>query len=283
VKDAIIYRAREVNPLVTREVTRLAQEVPSNEIFIVCYRPEYESAQHSTPGKVYNYGQRDLHSLPYPEKLCKVDWANPSKKPRSEYGSEAFFYNLEYGHHDLPVLKFFLDQPGFDRYWLIEDDVRCSESWTPVFEELNASNADLLMTAVQNFSEVPTWHWWTHMKTGKDVLPVARRVKGFLPFCRMSAACLQAIDEKYRQGWCGHYEVTWSNIALASGLTIEDIGGEGSYTPAERRGRYYSCTMGNPYLFPGTFIFRPPFHEMGESAFGKGVTPNYILWHPVKA
>jgi hypothetical protein len=166
---------------------------------------------------------------------------------------------------------------------VIEDDVRCSESWTGVFNELGASQADLLMTVVQDYPEWPNWYWWTHMITGTEALPLQKRVKGFLPFCRLSAACVEAIDRKYREGWGGHYEVTWANIARVSGLTIEDIGGQGKYTPLERRGQYYSCTVGDPTLFPGSFIFRPAFQDTGESEFGKGETQRGILWHPVKA
>jgi hypothetical protein len=35
-------------------------------------------------------------------------------------------------------------------------------------------------------------------------------------------------------------------------------------------------------LFPGTFVYRPPFYDMGVSEFGKDVTPHTMLWHPVK-
>jgi hypothetical protein len=282
VRDAIIYRARQVTPVVQREIARLARDLPDLKIFIVCYDPNYQSALHSTPGKIYCYGQRDLHSLPYPQKLCGVNWANPTSRPPSEPMDQRFFRKMEMGHQDLPVLKFFLDHPDFDGYWVIEDDVRCSGPWSDIFTELAQASADLLITAVQNHSEVPYWHWWDHMVTGNDKLPLDQRVKGFLPFCRLSAACLQALDRKYRQGWGGHYELTWPSVALASGLRVEDIGGEGSYTPAGRRGRFYACTLGSWHLFPGTFVYRPAFHDMGVSEFGKNVTSCTMLWHPVK-
>jgi hypothetical protein len=281
-RDAILYRARKVTRVVQREIDRLAYDLPDLSIFVVCYDPAYQSVLHSTPGRVYCYGQRDLHKLPYPQKLGDVDWADPTSQPASEPVDMRFFRRMERGHQDLPVMKFFLDHPDFDRYWVIEDDVRCSGPWSDTFTDLERSRADLLMAAVQHYSEVPNWQWWTHLVTGDDASVLDQRVKGFLPFCRLSAACLEAIDRKYRQGWGGHYEVTWPTVALASGLTIEDIGGEGSYTPAERRGRHYVCTLGSWHLFPGTFVYRPPFHDMGDSKFGKEVTSYTMLWHPVK-
>jgi len=280
--DVILYRARKASPVVAREVDRLVRELPDLKTFVVCYQPEYESARHSMQGSVYRYGQKDLHALPYPQKLSAIDWSDPKSRPPLEADSKKFFRAMEWGHQDLPVMKFFLDHPEFDRYWVIEDDVRYSGSWTDIMGELAQSSADLLMTVVQNYSEYPQWHWWKFLITGGEVLPIERRVRGFFPFFRVSAACLQSIDQKYRQGWGGHYEVSWPSIARASGLSIEDIGGEGSYTPPERRGRFYTCTSRNGSLFPGTFIYRPPLHDTGISEFAKDLTPHGMLWHPVK-
>jgi hypothetical protein len=283
VTDAIVYRARQVNPIVQREIDRLARELPNIRIFVVCYQPDYQSAVHSTTGKVYCYGQKDLHGLPYPQKLCEIDWMNPALRPPSKPPDKKFVRNMEWGHQDLPVMKFFLEQPDFDRYWIIEDDVRCSGPWADVFDDLARSKADLLMTVVQNYRENPAWYWWNYIVTGDELLPLEQRVKGFLPFCRLSAACLRAVDQTYRHGWGGHYELTWASIAHASALSIEDIGGEGSYTPPERRGRFYTCTSTSGTLFPGTFVYRPPFHDMGVSEFAKNVMPHSMLWHPVKS
>ena len=281
-KQAILYRARKVEPVVQREVGRLCADLPEVSVFVVCYHPEFRSDVDSIPGSLYLYGQRDLHRLPYPNKLCQVDWDNPTRRPNGPEQSERFLLAMEYGHQDLPVLKFFLDHPEFEHYWLIEDDVRWSGSWADIFAELSNSSADLLATAVQNYSEEPGWYWWKHVETGTETLPIRLRVKGFFPFCRLSRAFLGAVDQKYRQGWGGHYEVSWPSIARCSTLSIEDIGGHGTFTPPERRGRFYTCTTGTPYLFPGTFVYRPAFRDTGVSEFGKGVTPDCMLWHPVK-
>ncbi len=281
-KNVILYRARCLTPTVEREIERLSRDLPEFDLFVVCYLPEYDLARDSDPGRVYCYGQRDLHTLPYPGKLCSVDWENPDIRPQQEMGNGKFFRNMEPGQHDLPILRFFLDRPHFDRYWVIEDDVRCSGPWSDIFGELAQSKADLLMTVVQRYAENPRWKWWPFLVTGGEQLPARRLVKGFTPFCRLSAACLQAIDEKYRQSWGGHYEVSWPTIACGAGLSIEDIGGKGSYTPRKRRGRFYSSTNENWSLFPGTFIFRPAFCESGDGEFGKDITPQTMLWHPVR-
>lgn len=282
-KNAILYRARSVTPIVQREIDRLSRELPDFKLFVICFQPEYDSARDSHHERVFCYGQRDLHTLPYPGKIAPIDWAQPLSRPQSETENGKYFRDMVPGQHDLAIMRFFLDHPDFDRYWTIEDDVRCSGPWTDIMGELGQSNADLLMTIVQKYSEKPNWDWWNSLNTGSDTVPTRRRIRGFTPFCRLSAACCRAIDAKYRQGWGGHYEVTWPTIADTSGLSIEDIGGEGSFTPRKRRGRLYTSSNKNFCLFPGTFIFRPAYHDTGKSEFGHGIIDETTLWHPVKS
>ncbi|MGB0063271.1 MAG: hypothetical protein WBP85_02405 [Terracidiphilus sp.] len=282
-KDAILYRARSLNPIVQREIDRLSRELPDFRLFVICFQPEYESARDSDREKVFYYGQRDLYTLPYPGKLSSIDLDQPLSRPPSEAGNGKYFREMEPGQHDLALMRFFLDHPDFDRYWMIEDDVRCSGPWTDIIGELAQSKADLLMTIVQKYREKPHWYWWNTLNTAGETVPPSRRIRGFTPFCRLSAACCRAIDQKYRQGWGGHYEVTWPSIARASGLSIEDIGGRGSFTPRKRRGRLYTSSNLADCLFPGTFVFRPAYQDTGKSEFCDDILHETMLWHPVKS
>lgn len=282
-RDAILYRARSLTPIVQREIDRLSRELPDFKLFVICFQPEYESARDCDHEKVFRYGQRDLHTLPYPGKIAPIDWTQPLSPPQSETGSGKYFREMVPGQHDLAIMRFFLDHPDFDRYWTIEDDVRCSGPWTDIIGELAQSKADLLMTIVQTYRQHPYWNWWNTLHTGEENVPTRRRIRGFTPFCRLSAACCRAIDLKYREGWGGHYEVTWPTIAHASRLSIEDIGGKGSFVPRKRRSRFYTSSNGRKYLFPGTFIFRPCYQDAGTSEFGNELFPETMLWHPVKS
>ena len=68
------------------------------------------------------------------------------------------------------------------------------------------------------------------MSAGGEDVPLERRVKGFMPFCRLSHNLLAACDARYREGLSGHSEVIWPTIASLAGLLLEDIGGSGSFT-----------------------------------------------------
>src|SRR5262249_43118806 len=152
-------------------------------------------------------------------------------------------------------------RPDYDYYWIIEYDVRFSGAWPDLLADLSTSGADLLCTTMQTWTENPNWAHWNTLTTGGEDVPPERRVKGFMPFCRLSRALLAACDARYRRGWSGHSEVLWPTIASLAGLRLEDIGGNGGFTPVERRGRYYQNTPSEWSQFPGTFVYRPCFAD----------------------
>ncbi len=262
--DVIIYRTRDVNDAVTREIARLRAEAPDCQVVVVAYQDKYLPGDSEPEKSVFRYGRGDLESLPYPRKVKSVDWKHPT------------------GHHDLPVLKYFQDNPGFDYYWVIEDDVRWSGNWQDFFADLGKSRADFLGTAMQRRAANPNWHWWTTLETGGETVAPEHMVKCFGPVIRASAAGLRAIDAKYRAGWTGHFELIWPTACMAAGLAAEDIGGTGEFTPQDRRDRFYMNNVETWHLFPGTFVFRPAFAETGESRYGSGFFSRSMLWHPIK-
>ncbi len=91
---------------------------------------------------------------------------------------------------------------------------------------------------------------------------------------RASRAAMAALDAAYRAGWTGHCEGAWPTFATRAGLSLADLGGDGPFTPARLRGRFYSNTPGDLYLAPGSFVFKPVLHRVGSK--------RDMLWHPVK-
>ena len=269
--DAVLFRAHAHTPASERELKRLAGELGgAYDVWLVGYCLTSGQLDEFHYDRTLAYQQADLVALAYPGKFADVDWQNPV------------------GHNDLPVMKFFQDHPGYERFWIVEYDVRFSGPWSTLFSDLASSSADILSTTVQTYTENPAWHHWAFIRTGEDTVPLGRMVKGFMPFSRLSRAALAAIHERYRAGWSGHYEGTWATIASLRGLAIEDIGGSGSFVPPRRRGMYYSNASLDPDLSPGTFVYRPPFAEEELSASSPmameiaRISPG-VLWHPVKS
>lgn len=212
------------------------------------------------------YSEAEITGLPYHYERPKLKWAGSG------------------WHNDFPVLKFFLEQRSYEYYWIIEYDVRFTGPWPVIFSDLATSGADLLCTTLQTLDEHPDWYLWPTLSTGGDHVPPWQRIKGFMPFCRISRAALAAVDHAYRRGWGGHYEATWPTISRRADLLIEDIGGNGSFVPPDRRGKYYSCTPNEWSHFPGTFIWRPIYAESKMfDPFRRPIVPGgNTLWHPVK-
>lgn len=260
--EAVLFRTHRFNPMIHREIDRLRSEVTDCDHYVVGYLKGKAAIVALPDDTCRMYRRPDLIELPYPNKTIFVDWNNPT------------------GDNDLPVLAFYRENKGHDFYWIVEYDVRCAGSWATLFAELRSSDADYLGTTIQDFDQNPRWAWWhtlVNAPTG-----ALQRVRCFSPFCRLSNAALSAIDQWYRDGGAGHYELTWPSICKAKGLRIEDIGGNGRYTPERWRGQHYSNTPLAPSLSPGTFVFRPAFKDdaiLSES-LKFGDCP--VLWHPIK-
>lgn len=262
-REAILYRTHIENPMIRREIDRLRSEVADCDHFAIGYLKGAEAGL-VLPDRTHRmYRRGDLADLPYPNKAIFVDWARPV------------------GDNDLPVLAFYREQPGYDFYWIVEYDVRYTGHWGTLLSELRSSDADYLGTTIQDYDENPRWVWWRTLVNAPT--GALQRVRCFSPFCRLSNRGLSAIDQWYREGGAGHYEMTWTSICKTKGLRIEDIGGHGRYTPERWQGQHYSNTPLQPTLSPGTFVFRPDFRDDLVAMHGlkRGGGPK--LWHPVKS
>ncbi len=253
-KQAILYRAHQINDRILQEVARLKAELPAYDIAIVGYTG---SIRIGTPldVPVHLYGLSDLRSLPFGDKLVPL------------------YADSTVGMNDLPVLMFFREHAEYDYYWVIEYDVRYTGDWSALFSELSVSRADLLCTHLQSYAGEPEWWWWPTLRRRGVALPENDRMKGFMPFARLSRKLLQRIDAAYQDGWTGHYEATWPSIGRTAGLVLEDIGGEGPFTPGRWRCKHYrrggaETTFTDQPAFPER-VFEQPIREA-------------LLWHPVK-
>jgi hypothetical protein len=83
------------------------------------------------------------------------------------------------------------------------------------------------------------------------------RICCFMPIFRVSQAGMQAMDRAYRQGWSGHCEVTWPTLINHAGLRVEDIGDDGEFVAKGNRNRFYTNTLDDANLSPGSMVFRP--------------------------
>ena len=189
--------------------------------------------------------------------------------------------NMMEGYLDVPIIAAAL-RTGADYVWACKYDVDWSGDWAGFFRAFADNEADLLTTTVRTRRETPDWHYW-----GAAAAPAAAGaqdgwLRAFHPIMRLSRRLMECYAEEVgRPGWEGHYEWLLPTIAQAHGLTFEDIGGEGPFCPAARRGLFYSNSAREWLLSPGTFVWRPSLDRYAWER-GSDRAPS-MLYHPVKS
>lgn len=180
------------------------------------------------------------------------------------------------GHPDLITLAFWRAHPDFDRYWVIEYDVRFSGRWDTLLAAFADNDADFLSTSLRRRPDQPLWPYWDSLRAPGDRPPPdgMEQLCAFTPIYRVSAAGMAAMDRAYRAGWSGHIEVAWPSLIRAAGLTVEDLGGQGPFVAPANRGRFYFNTPLTQNMGPGSLVFRPARTRAGRQ--------RDLLWHPVK-
>jgi hypothetical protein len=258
--SVILFRVHEDVDLYRDALAKLRAELPTYRVEVVSYL-KHKTAATGVFDRGYIVDAADIARLPYEVRLSGFNPDDPT------------------AYNELPVMHFFRANPGYDYYWIVEYDVHCAGRWSALFEALATSSADLLGTTIMDRSESPDWWHWSHLHWGDAPLPLEACVRAFMPFGRVSRAALTAIDAAYVDGLTGHPEGGWPTVCRMRGLTIEDIGGDGPYTPERWKNKHYWNTRGDPWLAPGSFIYRPVMSmaEIDDSA------PPPMLWHPIKA
>jgi hypothetical protein len=168
-----------------------------------------------------------------------------------------------------------------DHLWVCEYDVDVAGRWDDVLGRFADNEADLLTTTVMWRREQRRWPWWKEA-TAPDEIRRRQWVRSLNPFMRVSRRLLEVYPQAMAdERWAGHYEFTLATAALAAGLVVEDLGGEGSFVPPGRERTTYvgRSPAGRPDDL--TFGFRPVrehyFHERPEEFEQPG-----LVYHPVK-
>jgi hypothetical protein len=135
-------------------------------------------------------------------------------------------------------LKEFLESE-VEYLWIAEDPVYLDGNWESFFHDFDQLKVDLLATEIRTRAEDPDWTWWSSLKDEEEPAPADTGIAALLPLIRLSRPAAEAIMAGIAAGWNGHREALVPTLVHRAGLTIEDIGGSGGFTPEERKGRWY--------------------------------------------
>ena len=168
-----------------------------------------------------------------------------------------------------------------EHLWVMEYDVDFAGRWGDLFASYADSDADLLTALLTYRTLYPDWTHW-HRATAPAWVAEPRMVLGLHPLMRLSRDLVNWYPTAMADAaWGGHYEFTLPTSALAAGARIEDLGGDGPFTPPQRRGHAYAVRTPGAPPSGSTFGFRPVrpfyFHEAPEQFDRLD-----LLYHPVK-
>ncbi len=123
--------------------------------------------------------------------------------------------------------------------WVIDERVLFESDIAEFQGDFDHNPADLLATSIRTQAEDPDWNWWPGLESPEVVSWHDRAVAALLAILRINRHAAEAILLGLSQGWKGHPEALIPTLVNCAGLKIEDIGGSGSFTPLERKGRWY--------------------------------------------
>ncbi len=258
--NVVLYMTHYFSQDIVAGYLKLREQVPENCEVVVLYdntRSSFDRKLLPNDAQVYLFSESHIQNFKYPVK----NYIHPGK---------IFPMDVDY-----VFLDFFHHSPHYDYYWVVEYDVQFTGDWRVIFEHFAPSTRDLLATNIHRYAVFPGWPVWKTLRMSDDQrVSQADWVRAFFPFCRFSRLALETIDSAYQQGWAGHYEVSIGTLLLRAGLSIEDFGGQGEFVKSGNENRFYTSTVTNKFLSPGTFIYRPLKYKVGNL--------ENKLWHPVK-
>jgi len=180
------------------------------------------------------------------------------------------------GNNHFPLLKYYLEYPDFEYYWLIENDVRFIGDWNFFFDSFGKLTHDFISSHIRDYPQEPDWYWWDSFRSDGQVPGHSNYVRSFNPIYRISNAALKCVHNLLIDGWQGHHEVLIPTILKYLNYKILDFGGNGPYVMKDFYERFYvDCTENDQgILDTGSMRWRPVINK-DELILNK-------LFHPCK-
>ncbi|MDR6784088.1 hypothetical protein ABIE26_002523 [Pedobacter africanus] len=172
------------------------------------------------------------------------------------------------GSNHFPILKFHLDNPNYDYYWCIEDDIVFNGEWSSFFNQVTKKvEYDFISCFITRYEDRinQDWEWWSNFsKTGEEI-NLNNLIMSFNPIYSISNRAAKFLNQSLKDGWVGHHEVLMPTLLFLNKFKIKDFGGNGKFVPPGFKDKFYTDE---------THLWRPLF-EAPENLLNK-------IYHPVK-
>lgn len=140
---------------------------------------------------------------------------------------------LFYGNVMLAYMTFFLNHYNFEYYWFVEWDVAYSGNWSYLCSKHDSNDADYISYSfMTNTSVEPGWfhngQW--NFKTISN-FKQEELVKTFNPIMRLSKRALDHLDDVFKNGNSGFYEIFLGSVLKRDGYRLDGFLEHGDLTP----------------------------------------------------
>lgn len=173
------------------------------------------------------------------------------------------------GH--FPLFWFMKNNPDYEHYWVIEDDVRFTGNWMTLFGHM-PYDYDFISSHLRLESRDSGWAWINSFlyENGQEVPDNEyQKVASFNTIYRLSNKAMKYLAEKYSiDKYRGHHELTMATLLYNNNFKIGDFGPVG--------GNFMIPNLPYPYYTADTNRFRPIFVNLNE------LVELNTIYHPIK-
>ena len=195
-KTAILFKTHFINRFIRSRYQKLLDSCPDSDVWFLLNGDEVPNAKYDWIKRLFVYNSQKVRECGYPFK--------------------DFWFCAHY-----PALLFYLENPGYDYYWMIEYDVDYTGQWQKLISSFG--NEDLLAVYVKPYVQEPDWYWWSSATELHANVPRDFWLMAFLPIARFSNKALKTLDEYHLKGYYGYCESTVPTLLNWAGLTVRDL------------------------------------------------------------
>ncbi|MEH3111742.1 beta-1,6-N-acetylglucosaminyltransferase [Pedobacter terrae] len=122
-----------------------------------------------------------------------------------------------------PLLRFFLEYPDYEYYWIINSEIYSVNELNHFFLDIEQSDADFLSLSFKSLEELKDWPWWQSLIYKLKPLSDQELIKSDNTIYRISNSALEFIHCCLSAGWSGHHEVLLPSLLNKAGFNLQNI------------------------------------------------------------
>lgn len=252
-KTAILYVTHLYNNAIELQIQKLQKEIENLATLYVVYQADNVQLEAPEGVRSHAFTIRDLNKLNYTPWGCTI---------------------MD-GNFHFVLLDFYLKNPEFDYYWLVEYDVRFNGNWNMFFSFFQDKDEDFISSHIETIHDNPQWMRWHEIEAAGIPLNEETLLRSFNPICRFSNRAFNLLHKRCLLGDRGHNEILMPTLFKYFNLNIADFGGHGKYIYTGHPELFYTYDPNSNESDTYTHRCYPPYNI-------KDMRYPNMIYHPIK-